>query len=241
MSGSKSPSSGGNEMVARFRFDKLFTLLPVLGILLLSAGIAAGQETTPLLRLQRSKAYLNLETNVVHAQGMHGITYGKGGDVSSYPNSLSCLTVYGDGKFVLEKRDEQTVGKPKVKVAEGTLGADDLQHLKTILDDESLKKIVTPQAPDLPNNATVREIESVDAQIDHAGTSQRLTTIKERLKMGASEFGGATNGMDTYLDNAAPFQKSLNPLMKWFDGLEKKSKSDFKDAKPQYCAPMNIG
>ncbi len=29
--------------------------------------------------------------------------------------------------------------------------------------------------------------------------------------------------------------------MKWFDGLEKKNKSDLKDAKPQYCVPMNIG
>ena len=126
-------------MVARFRCDKILTLLPLLGILLSFAGIAAGQDTTPLLRLQRSKAYLNLETNVVHAQGMNGITYGKGGDVSSYPNSLSCLTVHSDGKYVFEKRDEQTVGKPKVKTAEGTLGADDLQHLKTILDDENLK------------------------------------------------------------------------------------------------------
>ena len=228
-------------MVARFRFDKILTLLPLLGILLSFAGIAAGQDTTPLLRLQRSKAYLNLETNVVHAQGLNGITYGKGGDVSSYPNSLSCLTVHSDGKYVFEKRDEQTVGKPKVKTAEGTLGADDLQHLKAILDDENLKKLATPKPPDIPNNATIREIESVDAQIDHAGTQQRLTTIKERLKMGASEFGGATNGMDTYLDNAAPFQKTINPLMKWFDGLEKKSKSDFKDSKPQYCAPMNVG
>jgi hypothetical protein len=229
-------------MVARFRSNELFTLAPLLVILLLLASIAAGQESsTPLLRLQRSKAFLNLETNVVHARGMNGITYGKSGDVSSYPNSLSCLTVQGDGKYVFEKRDEQTVGKPKVKVAEGTLGADDLQRLKTILDDDALKKIVTPPAPAMPANATVREIESVDAQIDHAGTPQRLTTIKERLKMGATEFGGATNGMDTYLDNAAPFQKTLNPLMKWFDGLEKKSKSDFKDSKPQYCAPMNIG
>jgi hypothetical protein len=229
-------------MVARFRSNNLVTPVTLLVILLLLASIAAGQESsTPLLRLQRSKAFLNLETNVVHARGMNGITYGKSGDVSSYPNSLSCLTVQGDGKYVFEKRDEQTVGKPKVKVAEGTLGADDLQHLKTILDDEALKKIVTPPAPDMPTNATVREIESVDVQIDHAGTPQRLTTIKERLKMGATEFGGATNGMDTYLDNAAPFQKTLNPLIKWFDGLEKKSKSAFKDSKPQYCAPMNIG
>jgi hypothetical protein len=228
-------------MVARFRSNNLVTPVTLLVILLLLASIAAGQESTPLLRLQRSKAYLNLDTNVVHAEGMYGITYGKGGDVSSYPNSLACLTVYGDGKFIFEKREELTVGRPKVKLAEGTLGADDLQHLKTILDDDNLKKLVTPKAPDMPNNATVREVESMDVQIDHAGAPQRLTTIKERLKMGATEFGGATNGMDTYLDNAAPFQKTLNPLIKWFDGLEKKSKSGFKDSKPQYCAPMNIG
>lgn len=227
-------------MFERLRFGRLLLILSLCGIL--SALIAAAQDSaTPLLRLQRSKADLNLETNVVHAQGMNGITYGKGGDVSSYPNSLSCLTVYGDGKFVLEKRDESTVGKPKVKVAEGTLGADDLQHLRTLLDDERLKKIVSPKAPDIPNNATIREIESVDAQIDRGGTTQRFTTIRERLKMGASETGGVTNGMDTYLDNAASFQKTINPLIKWFEGLEKKSKSDLKDSKPQYCAPMGIG
>src|SRR6202047_1321045 len=107
-------------MVPRFRFNKILTLPPLLGILLSFAGIAAGQDTTPLLRLQRSKAYLNLETNVVHAQGMNGITYGKGGDVSSYPNSLACLTVRRDGKYVFEKREERSVGKPKVKTAEGT-------------------------------------------------------------------------------------------------------------------------
>ena len=71
-------------MVAPFRFNKLFTprsLLTLLGMLLLASvllgNIAFGQSSTPLLRLQRSKAYLNLETNVVHAQGMNGITYGK--------------------------------------------------------------------------------------------------------------------------------------------------------------------
>lgn len=227
-------------MPVRFCFN-LLTPLPLLGVLLL-APAALGQESSiPLLNLQRSKADLNLETNVVHAQGMNGITYGKGGDVSSYPNTLSCLTVYDSGKFVLEKREETTVGKPKVKLAEGTLAADDLQHLKAILDNEALKKIVSPKAPDFPENATIREVESVDAQIDRAGTPQRFTTIRERLKMGASEFGGATNGMDTYLDNGAPFQKALNPLLKWFDDLQKKSKSDFKDSKPKYCAPMNLG
>jgi hypothetical protein len=227
-------------MLVRFRCSLLLILLSFCGIL--SPGIAAAQDSsTPLLRLQRSKADLNLETNVVHAQGLNGITYGKGGDVSTYPNSLSCLIVYGDGKFILEKRDESTVGKPKVKVAEGTLGADDLQHLKTLLDDERLKKIVTPKAPDIPNNATIREIESIDAQIGRAGTMQHFTTIRERLKMGASETGGVTTGMDTYLDNGAPLQKTINPLIKWFEAVEKKSKPDLKDSKPQYCSPMGIG
>jgi hypothetical protein len=227
-------------MFTRFRLSA--TLVSMIGMLLLADTIAGQGSSTPLLKLQRSKAYLNLETNVVHAQGMHGITYGKGGDVSSYPNSLSCLMVYGDGKFILEKREETTVGKPKVKRAEGTLAADDLQHLKSILDDEGLKKVVTPKAPELPANAgAVREIESVDAQIDRGGTPQRITTIKERIKMAASETGGATNGMDTYIDNAAPFQKTINPLIKWFDGVEKKNKSGLKDSTPQYCAPMTLG
>jgi hypothetical protein len=229
-------------MFARLRSDNVFTLLSVLALLLWPAGSAVCQQTTPLLRLQRSKAVLNLETNVVHAQGMNGITYGKSGDVFRYPNSLSCLVVYGDGKYVLEKREEPTLGRPKIKTAEGSIGPDDLQHLKAILDDEALKQVVTPKAPNLPDNTTaVREIESIDAQIDRAGAAQHFTTIRERVKMGATETGGFTTGMDTYLDNGAPIQKTLNPLIKWFESLEKKSKSDLKDSKPQYCVPMNIG
>jgi hypothetical protein len=222
-------------MVASPRYGKLLAFLPVIAAFLIT-NVAQGQDSTALLRLQRSKAYLNLDTNVVHAQGLNGITYGKSGDVLSYPNSLACLLVYGDGKYVLEKRDESTVGKPKIKTAEGSLGAEDLQRLKALLDDEGLKKITTPKPPVLPDDAvTVREIESIDAQIDHSGTAQHFTTIKERLKT------NATSGMDKYIDNGAPYQKTLNPLLKWFDGLEKKSKSEFKDSKPQYCAPMNIG
>ncbi len=223
-------------MVAPFRFHSLFTLLLVSVILLLANLATAQESSTALLRLQRSKAYLNLETNVVHAQGMHGLTEGKGGSVFTYPNSLSCLVVYGDGKYVLEKREEATVGKPKIKLAEGSLAPDDLQRLKTILDDEALKKIASPKAPDFPDDAVmVREVESVDAQIDRQGTAQHFTTIKGRLKTTAA------TGMDAYIDNSAPFQKTLNPLMKWFEGLEKKSKSELKDSKPQYCVPMNIG
>jgi len=60
-------------MVAQFRLNQLLTLLPLLGTLLL-AGVVVGQPANALLRLQRSKAYLNLETNVAHAQRMNGVT-----------------------------------------------------------------------------------------------------------------------------------------------------------------------
>lgn len=223
---------------------ELTKLLPVLAILLVSEIGACQNTSTPLLRLQQSRAYLNIDANAAHGQGMWGLTFGNPGDVWQYPNSLSCLVVYGDGKYVLETREEATLGKPKVKRAEGSLGADDLQRLKAILDDEALKGVKTPKMPDLPDDAqAVRDIESLDAQIDHAGTTQRFTTVKERVKTGAliSATSGPSTGMDTYLDNGAPYKKALSPLVKWFEGLAKKSKSELKESKPQYCAPINIG
>jgi hypothetical protein len=145
---------------------------------------------------------------------------------------------------VFEKRDEQTVGKPKVKSVEGTLSAEDLQQLKAILDDEALKGIKTPAMPDLPaDTAALREIESLDLQIDRGGSAQHFTTMKRRIKTGASSgitTAGASTGMDTYQDNEAPFKKTLTPLLKWFDGLQKKSKSELRESKPQYCRPINI-
>jgi hypothetical protein len=227
-----------------FDTRKLPKYLTALAILLASVIGACQSNSTPLLRLQESRAYLNIDTNAAHGQGMWGITFGNPGDVWQYPNSLSCLVVSGDGKFVLETREETTLGKPKVKRAEGDLGTDDLQRLKAILDDEALKKIKTPAMPELPADAqAVREIESLDAQIDHAGTPQRFTTVKERVKTGAliSATSGPSTGMDTYLDNGAPFKKTLSPLVKWFEGMAKKHKSELKEAKPQYCAPINIG
>lgn len=220
------------------------SLLPVLLVLVTSA-ISAGQTASqPLLRVQRSRAFLDIDANVQHGMGIWGVTYGNPGDVWTYPNSLACLLVYADGRYILEKRDEAAVGKPKVKRAEGTLGADDLQRLKAILDDGDLRKVKSPKMPDLPADAqSLRELDSLDAQIDRDGTAQRFTTVKERVKTGAliSATSGPSTGMDTYLDNAEPYKKTLAPLLKWFEGMEKKTKSDLKESKPQYCAPMNIG
>jgi hypothetical protein len=205
-------------------------------LVLFLAQAAIGQDSAALLRLQRSKAYLDINSAAPNARGFAGITTGSPGDTWHYPNTVSCVVVYDDGKYALEKRDEPTVGKPKVKVAEGSLSAGDLQQLKTILNDDALQKVASPSVADLPDNAVaLREIESLDAQIERPDSTQHFTTLKRRVK--TRDIGG----MDVFLDNGTPLKKTLEPLMKWVDSLEKKSKSDLKDAKPQYCAPLNVG
>ncbi len=231
-------------MAEESRYHKGLERLVLLG-LLVAAQIASSQQIRTLLWLQRSTAELETEENRQSA-GRNIWDAAKTSDpqdVQKYPNSASCLVVYTDGKYFFEKRDERTLGRAKVKVAEGTLAADDLQRLRTILDDEAVKKLTTPKAPDLPSDTqAVRNIERLDVQIDRAGTVQRFTTVKERVKTGAliSATSGASTGMDTYLDNGAAYKKTLNPLLKWFDELGKKNKSAFKQSQPQYCAAMNM-
>jgi len=221
-------------------FDKRLKLL--MPIVLLVAQIASAQG--PLLRLQRSTAEAEIQENRQSlGNDVNNAAQEISRDVWKYPNTASCLVVYQDGKYGFEKRDEHTVGSPKIKSAEGVLAADDLQRLKAILDDEELKKITTPKAPVLPaDTQVIREIETLDAQINHAGTVQQFTTVKERVKTGAliSATSGPSTGMDAYLDNGAPYKKTLSPLLKWFEELQKKNKSALKESKSQYCVSMNI-
>ncbi|PYV94341.1 MAG: hypothetical protein DMG89_25565 [Acidobacteria bacterium] len=205
--------------------------------LTISAHLAASQaEGTPLLRLQHSTAELAIDSAAPHAQGISGITTRNPGDVWRYPNSVSCLLVYGDGRYVYEKRDEPILGKPRVKLAEGSFTAEELQQMKAILDDGALRTMQSPPAPTLPDGVrAVSEIETLNAQIDRGGSLQEFMTVKERLKT------SGVAGMETSLDNGTQSKKTLAPLLKWFKEVEKKNKSGLKDAKPQYCQVMNIG
>ena len=231
--------------VSRHHGDlKLFILVGLLAV----TQVAVAQNHTMLLRMQRARATLNIEdVRIGVGRNINDIALTNDPqDVWSYPNSASCLVVYNDGKYVLEKRDEQTVGKPKIKSAEGDLGADDLQQLQAILDNDELKKIMNPKALELPpGTQALREAESLDVQIVRAGITQHFTTLKERVKtaaLGSSSISTApSTGLDTFLDNGTPYKKTLSPLMKWFEGLEKKSKSTLKNSKSLYCMPMNIG
>ena len=214
----------------------------LLGILVL-VSIAESQESKVLLQIQRVRAELESESNLMSI-GRNVYSSSNRGeqqlDVRSYPHSGTCLLVYEDGKYFFEKNEERTSGKPKAKSAQGVLTPEDLQRLKAILDDEELKKINTPKAPELPSDAqALKEAERLDVQVARPATLQQFTFTKERVKTGvtrSASSGAALTGMDTLLDNGAPYKKTVAPLLKWFDELGKKDK--LKESKPQYCQTM---
>jgi hypothetical protein len=201
------------------------------------AQVATGQQNSNrLLYFQRSTAYMETESAAPHAQGMWGVTFGNPGDVSHYPNAVSCLLVYSDGRYVFEKTEERTLGKRKSKQSEGTLSADELQQLKSIISDESFRKITTRPMPNMPDEAVaIKQVESLSAQVDQDGTPQQFTITKQLLKT------NRPSGMDDWLDNSGPNEKLLSPFLKWFKEAEKKGKAGLKESTPQYCRPMVIG
>lgn len=210
---------------------------------LVIAPLASAQGSKPLLQIQRMRAELESDSTAI-SNGRNSYDAGINGslsmDVRQYPNSATCLVVDEDGKYFYEKREEHTVGKSKAKSAEGVLSPDDLQRLKTILDDTRLQKLETPKTLDLPTDARVlKEAERLDVQIARAGKSQQFSFTRERVSTGASITGassGGLSGMDTTLDNGSPYRKTVAPLLKFSDEVGKKNK--LKDSKPQYCQPM---
>jgi hypothetical protein len=223
--------------------------LQLLVIVVAALQVSLGQQASTLLRLQRSK----LAAEIDASGGMRG----SGGNIMSlgaspgqmgtatYPSSASCLVVYNDGKYVFEKRDEQRIGSPKTKSTEGTLDADVLQQLKSILNSDDIKNLTALKSLQPPEGAQLmREAETMEVQITREDALQHFLAVKERFKTAAignsSVAAAASTGMDTYLDNASAYRKSLNPLVKWFEGIEKKSKSSLKESKPQYCGAMTM-
>jgi len=203
--------------------------------------LANSQNSKLLMRMENVRTEMDSQSNAI-SNGRNSYEAGLNGsdqtDVQQYPNSATCVVVYEDGRYAVEKRDEHNLSKPKAKSAEGSLSADEMQHLKAILDDEQLQKITMPKGLELPPDAQMlEEADRLDVQVSRGATLQQFTFTKERLKTapptatGASS--GSMSGLDTFLDNGAPYKKTVAPLVKWFDELSKKTK--LKEAKPQYC------
>jgi len=212
----------------------------LLGLLLLTHP-ANAQGAKTLLRIERLRAELSTDTSSMSI-GRNAYDAGSKGtgallDIHQYPNSSVCLVVREGGKYYFEKKEERTVGRPKAKSAEGVLSQDELKFVLRLLDDEGIKKLITPKAPDLPSQATsLKEAERLDVLVDRGVAVQQFTFMKQRVTTGASITGasmGGLSGLDTFVDNGAPYKKTVAPLLKWFDEIGKKSK--LTETKPQYC------
>lgn len=221
---------------------KSYVKLPLfllLGFLVL-APLANTQDSRPLVKIERLKAELESQSNAI-SNGRNSWEAGFNGsqqmNSQQYPSSTTCVVVYGDGKYFIEKKDARNPARPKAKLASGVLSADDLQHLKAMLDDEAFKKITMPKDLVIPDDAAgLTEAERLDVQVNRGANLQQFTFMKERLKRGPGPSGstsGSLSGMDIFLDNGEPYKKTVTPLMKWSDDLGKKNK--FEEAKPQYC------
>ena len=235
-------------MAANYSSYTILKLVAV-GSLLLQVQVSAGQEGAILLRLQRSTMAAEIDaTGGMRGNGGNITSLGvSGGEMATatYPSSASCVAVYNDGRYVFEKREEKKVGNPKVRSTEGTLSGDDLQQLKSILSSDDIKKITGLKPIEPPPRAQLlREAQTIEVQITREDAPQHFLAVKERYKtlaLGASESAGVpSTGLDTYLDNASAYRKTMNPLLKWFEGIEKKSKSSLKDSRPQYCVAMTM-
>jgi hypothetical protein len=148
------------------------------------------------------------------------------------------VSVFNNGHFIFQKIDEHDLGHPKIKSVEGAITAADMDQLRAILENEDLSKIKSPPPPDLPSDTVaLREIERLDAQINHGGTIQTIVTVKERVKTNGSGAISAapSNGADTFLDKGAAYKKTLRPLMNWFTDFSKKNKSGMTESVRAYC------
>ena len=202
----------------------------------LLAPAAIAQSSLPILRFQRSTAYLESERAAPHARGMEGMTYGNPGTTVHYPSMTSCTLVYPDGRYILEKTEERTVGKPKTKRAEGTLTPEEMEQLKTVLEAPEFKNLSTNPMPDIPDYATtMKEVEQIETEVYHGKDFQTFTITRQRMKT------NNPSGLDVWIENAGKSNKALGPFNNWMKNAEKKMKDGLKEAQPQYCRPVQIG
>src|SRR5262245_2127062 len=122
-------------------------------LLILGAAIGLAQENAEgkvFVKYQRTNAYMEMESAAPHARGLGGMVSQH--STLHYPTINTCLTVYENGDYRFERIDERS-GKPKIKVATGTLTPAELQQVQSIVNDQSFRSISPGQPSDPPEDA----------------------------------------------------------------------------------------
>lgn len=184
-------------------------------------------EGKPLVKYQRTNAYMEMESASPHAQGLGGMVSQH--STLHYPTINTCLTVYENGDYVFEKIDERS-GKPKVKVAKGTLAPAELQQLQSIVNEQSFRSISPGPPADPPEDAVrLKEGELVATTVVRPEGPQQIIFLKRRYATAGS------SGLDKFSSNWEKFDKPMKPFLAWEKDVEKKGQSAAKDGAAPSC------
>jgi hypothetical protein len=180
-----------------------------------------------LLTFQRTNAYMEMESAAPHARGLGGMVSQH--STLHYPTINTCLAVYDSGAYTIERIDERS-GKPKIKVAKGTLTPAELQQLQSILNEQSFRSISPGMPGDPPEDAVrLKEGELVATKVMRAEGPQQMIFLKRRYATSGS------SGLDKFTSNWEKFDKPMKPFLSWEKDVEKKGLSAANDTQTASC------
>jgi len=144
----------------------------------------------------------------------------------------SCVIVLPSGRYKTEKSSQSFNGKRKGYVFEGSVGAAELQELRSVLDAPELVHLQSQKAS---SDTRFREGEFISFSIPRQGTVQRLALLSYfNVRSRPTDPGGMTNMRYEVEQNAKIFQ----PLRQWLKrNVEKNEIKPVRDAQPNDCWP----
>src|SRR5215813_7519243 len=178
----------------------------LLVVIFLCAVVGLAQENADgkvLVKYQRTNASMEMDSAAPHAQGLAGTVSQH--STLHYPTINTCLTVFENGDYLFERIDERS-GKPKVKVAKGTLAPGEVEQLKSIVNDQNFRGISPAQPPDPPEDAVrLKEGELISTTVSRSEGPQQIIFLKRRYVTSGS------SGLDKISSNWEKLDKPMKP------------------------------
>ena len=128
----------------------------------------------------------------------------------------TCLLVYPDGKYRVERSIQHDTGRPDDQVYLGLLSGELMAELKQVLADQGLQSVPRPA----PKRGVIQDVDSLFALIPRQNDLQSIGfwTTKDRK----------------------PYQANLKPLQAWWKGVMKQKVPLAKKEPVNNCDPPEV-
>lgn len=197
--------------------------------LLLCGGLAIGQSPPAKLLLSFQRVTTHMESSATGG-GQVRSTDPNQGMVAHYPTTSMCLLVYGDGSYYLEKMEEKSLGKPKIRAFNGRLAPAELEQLQAIVTEQGFRSVSSPAPVEQPDDATyLKEGEVIEARIVRQDGTQEFNLSKKRYAT------TSMSGVDKLVSNWQALEKRLKPFLSWVKDAEKSGQSGAKEVESTSC------